>query len=203
MDKDIIFNARKFLILLIVVLLVLFMLVIKAFDMAAKNERKTVNIPIEELNKPTEQQDANNSEPYIKIESDKPKKTLNITLPKYYNESDLPEIKAPEGTNISDIKLPETETLETAQSDNSTNTEIETPDSVLSKARNLRNNRNYTDALIELQKIQNMTNDKSVIADSYQEIATIYAINRKYGTALSSPEQQFLRIFLKSPPPLR
>ena len=185
MDKDIIFNAKKFLVLLIVVLLVLFLLVIKAFEMAASNERKNVNIPIEELNTPAQEQANTDSEVDIKIEPDKPKKTLNITLPKYNNDNDIPEIKAPEGTNISEIKLPETEPLDNIETANNVKVESERPDAILAKARDFRKNRSYTEALNELQKIQNMTDNKSLIAASYQEIATIYAINRKYGTALS------------------
>ena len=48
-----------------------------------------------------------------------------------------------------------------------------------------KTNKNYTEALNEFQKAANLTDDKELQAQSYEGIAEVYAINRKYGTALS------------------
>ena len=58
-------------------------------------------------------------------------------------------------------------------------------------AQKYKRDRQFVKALQEYQKIPAITNDTSMVARSYEEIATIYAIVKKYGTALSYAQKAY------------
>lgn len=182
MNKNFDFNSKKFFILLILVCLVFVIVVINAFmylpdnddvkDQVSRQRAKAVNQPVENVS----EQEENASEQPV---SEGAKNTLNIQLPKAGDDIELVEIEPPKGIN--DIKENETE-----QEDKIT--ELSPEEKVLQAmdaAQNYRNKKQYIKALDEYQKVQTLTNDKNFIASSYEGISTLYAINKRYGTALS------------------
>ena len=58
-------------------------------------------------------------------------------------------------------------------------------------AEKLKKDKQYVKAIEEYQKISTVTNDTNTVAKSYEEIATIYAIVKRYGTALSYAQKAY------------
>ena len=110
-------------------------------------------------------------------EEEKPQKTLNVKLPK--DEVDIIELDAPPGVNVSQE---ESATIEVAEKELSSEEKAE---GILKEAANFRASKQYIKALDEYQKVLTETTDINIKASAYDGIASLYAINKRYGTALT------------------
>ena len=63
--------------------------------------------------------------------------------------------------------------------------------SELAKARKLRNDKKYTEAVSEYQNTISNTEDKALQALCYEEVAILYASLQKYGSALSVAQKAY------------
>ena len=183
------FNSKKFLILLIAVCLVFLIIIIKAFeylpDQTASNDRES----LQQINRissgDVSENSENNEDSSVEEAENKPaKKTLNITLPHYNEAPELIEIEAPKGTGseISD-ESKEEKKVELTKEEKITK--------ALEAGKKYKAEKQYIAALEEFNSITNLTNDKVIISNSYEEIAKIYAISKRYGSALSFAEKAY------------
>lgn len=200
MNKYIVSNSKKFLVLLVLICVVFLIVIIKAFEYIPVTDDDAIisRNNIENINKPAqdeaEQATNENAE-------NKEKKTLDITLTpdfvqKPKTENPKEEKVAEPLENITDLPSDAVETNSDGSGAVQAEKKVElTPEEKAEKAfltaQKYRRDRQFVKALQEYQKIPAITNDTSMVARSYEEIATIYAIVKKYGTALSYAQKAY------------
>ena len=188
MNKDIDFNSKKFLILLLIVCLVFFVVIIKAFEYLPDSQSSDISRRgnIEDINQPAPEKETTQAEEAQVQEEVKPvaaeKKTLNIELPKTGDElENIEEIPSASSDLQSETEVNKTPEL----------TPAEQAAKIFIEAQKYKYAKQYVKALEEYQKIPSVTSDVKDIAKSYEEIATIYAIVKRYGTALSYAQKAY------------
>ena len=116
----------------------------------------------------------------------KKQKTLNISLPKPDDVSELEDIN--EG-------LPQEAVTANSEPSVQTAAEEVAPEEkavrIFFASSKYKSEKQYVKALEELQKIPSITKDVNLIAKSYEETASIYAIVKRYGTALSYAQRAY------------
>lgn len=186
------FESKKFLIILALICLLLLSLVIGAFQYIPEPADNNVarNANVEEINEsnPSEDEETNMDEENQEEQKEKStKKELNIKLPKYGDESEKLE-------DIEELPTEAKEANETSALNEEKSVELtaeEKAEQTLSQGVKYKNNKQYVKAIEEFQKIPAITNDKAINAKSLEEIATIYAIVKRYGTALSYAQKAY------------
>ncbi len=154
-----------------------------AFNYLPDND-ESANLNKEQINK---QEEVKPEETVAEEKS--AKKELNITLPKTDYELMMEEITPPPGLK-QDIPLPpalnEANAVEEIQpAESNIQPKQETSDDFLAKAKSLTKEKQYAQALKEYQKAAEMTHNTDIVAECYDGIANVYAINKRYGSALS------------------
>lgn len=178
------FNSKKFLILTLVVCVAFFVVIARAFQYIPNQDNNQIvqpkiedinstsnssseeeNIAQEETTTPTEE------EQKAPVEKEKVSQKPNEELE---NIEDLPKEAAAENTQAEPELTPE-----------------EKAEKTFFTAQKYKKEKQYVKALEEYKKISEITNDTATIARSYEEIATIYAIVKRYGTALSYAQKAY------------
>ena len=105
------------------------------------------------------------------------------------NENKSENISVESKEVVSDTKsdLPE---LDKVTENNSETTDNETI-SPFDNAIKLKNEKKYQEALNQFVEIAKNNNDNKLKSSCYEEISQIYALNKKYGTALSYAQKSF------------
>ena len=210
MNKYIVSNSKKFLALLVLICVVFLVVIIKAFEYipVADDDAIISRNNIENINKPAQDEAEKVAEENVENNE---KKTLDITLTpdfvqKPKTEKPKEEKVAESLENITDLPSDAVKAnsdgngVVQANSDGSGAVQAEkkvelTPEEKAEKtfltAQKYKRDRQFVKALQEYQKIPAITNDTSMVARSYEEIATIYAIVKKYGTALSYAQKAY------------
>lgn len=195
MNKYIVSNSKKFLIMLLLICVVFFVVIIKAFEYIpmADNDATVSRNSIENINKP-----ASNSEDSAEDESTEnaKDKSLDVNLTpdiveKTKTETSKEDKVAEPLENITDLP---SETVSANTSDVTKPVELtpeEKAEKAFIRAQKYRKDRQFVKALEEYQQIPTITNDTVTVAHSYEEIATIYAIVKRYGTALSYAQKAY------------
>lgn len=182
--------------MLLLICLVFFILIIKAFEYIPMTDKDAIvsRNNIENLNKPAEE-NAEEQQNNQNEQTEKPTLDVKLTpdfVDKQKNEVQTDATKTTEPLeNITD--LPE-DTIATNNSEETKSIELtpeEKADKILLAAQKYKKDKQYVKALEEYQKIPTITNDTTTIARSYEEIATIYAIVKRYGTALSYAQKAY------------
>ncbi len=194
MNKYIESNSKKFLIMLLLICVVFLVVIIKAFEYIPVTDKDAVisRNNIENINKPASdsEETASENENTENVE----KKTLDINLTPDFVEKPktepLKEEKVVEPLeNITD--LPKDAVEANSEAKPVELTPEEKAEKVFITAQKYRKDRQFVKALEEYQKIPTITNDTATVARSYEEIATIYAIVKRYGTALSFAQKAY------------
>ena len=194
MDKNISSNSKKFLVMLLLICVVFLVVIIKAFEYIPVTDKDAVisRNNIENINKPApdSEETASENENAENVE----KKTLDINLTPDFVEKPktepLKEEKVVEPLeNITD--LPKDAVEANSEAKPVELTPEEKAEKVFITAQKYRKDRQFVKALEEYQKIPTITNDTATVARSYEEIATIYAIVKRYGTALSFAQKAY------------
>ena len=190
------FNSKSFLIILFLICTVFLVLIIKAFSFIPDTENasdtivsrnNSINTPVE--NRVSEEQTAaveTNNQIEQKAETKEAPQRKELLRPSaeeaLENLDNLPQEAAAE--NVSEI---------TADS-SATSAEPSDEEKILkvfAEAGKLKKEKQYVRAIEEYKNISTITNDVNTIAKSYEEIATIYAIVKRYGTALSYAQKAY------------
>ena len=219
------FDSKKYVLLLVLVCLVFFIIIVKAFDYLPDAENNETisrqNVAIDNgynaENSNNETNGAYNSAQNI----DQKSGTFTLNESTISNDEpihvasknvtpDFEEIKAPAGVGLEPID--ETDSAE-QKSEGKSEPELssqEKAELALMMGNKYRKTSNLASALAEYQKVAELTNDKELLASSYEGIATLYAIKKRYGTALnyatkayntspnSSREMLLARIYYKT-----
>lgn len=194
MNKYIESNSKKFLIMLLLICVVFLVVIIKAFEYIPVTDKDAVisRNNIENINKPAPDSEETASENENAESTEK--KTLDINLTPDFVEKPktepLKEEKVVEPLeNITD--LPKDAVEANSEAKPVELTPEEKAEKVFITAQKYRKDRQFVKALEEYQKIPTITNDTATVARSYEEIATIYAIVKRYGTALSFAQKAY------------
>ena len=201
------FNSKGFLIILFLICTVFLVLIIKAFSYIPNTSSDNIVQRGSSVNRvlpPSE-----NAAIEVNTETDSETKTLqpdsektdnNVVKPNKTRTSTkdsfaMEQSGMQEGLeNIED--LPSEAEAANSSDSNSVQAPVEpTTDEkvmkILLDADKLKKDKQYVKAIEEYQKISTVTNDTNTIAKSYEEIATIYAIAKRYGTALSYAQKAY------------
>ena len=182
MNNDFNFRAKRTILIMLFMCAVLFFVIVKAFDFLPQENNNTA-VPQQKM---ADTQKVEN----IPEEETEPlqekRKTLNINLPQ---TADLD--KTSEITNI-----PPTEDFEEIKDDSATQKEpIQTKEEqinqLFTEAAKAKAAKEYTNALNKYQEILSLVEDVDAKAKCYEGIATIYAIGKKYGSALSFAQKAY------------
>ena len=164
------FNSKKFLILTLVVCVAFFVVIARAFQYIPNQDNNWIVQPkIEDINSVSNSSSEEEQKAPVEKEkvSQKPSEELE-------NIEDLPKEAAAENAPTEPELTPE-----------------EKAEKAFFTAQKYKKEKQYVKALEEYKKISEITNDTATIARSYEEIATIYAIVKRYGTALSYAQKAY------------
>ena len=184
------FNSKKYIFLIIIVCLMFIIFIIKAFDYLPEkpdisdNDSYNSTEYINEINKPLNRENINSAQVTAddsKTDPDRHKSGhIDFFKPKKteLEETTIIEIDTP--TGVKEDITPQNNNLEYIQTPNS-----ETAFNNFLKGKKYKKENDYTKALSEFQIAEENADNDELKAMCCENIAEIYAINRKYGTALS------------------
>ncbi len=192
-------GSKKFMILLLVICVAFLVIIIKAFEFLPEN--KSVKVINENgINLPADETDTNQEN------TDENSLKTSSNMPIKINYSDeAPEIDDGAGAGVnrggnvinSNLQTPKTESIpegleEIKEVDKTSSAiQVDTFETVMAKAYQLKQSKQYVQAIEEFNKVQNISKNPEEVAKSYEEIATIYAIVKRYGTALSFAQKAY------------
>ena len=186
MDNKYSFNSKKYMILLGVICLVFTVAIIKAFEYLPEKEDRNLRVNVENINNPSnisttseEEQDSSVKEEDQSVSKEK----SGTLLAKSDNDMDFETIDAPNGINE--------ENTENINNDDSELTQAEKAELAIFYGQKYLREKKYTKSLTEFQKVENLVEEKELLAMSYEGIAQLYAINRKYGSAMTYATKAF------------
>ena len=178
-NKDIDFNSKKYMIMLIAICVLFFVLVIKAFEYIPDADNDIIKRKhIENINTPADVAESENDADDEAEDDVDDEEEVELIEPEAVG---MMEIEAPKGIGI---KKEETATVGEA-TDAADISKEDKALIALNGANKLRISNKKSEALKEYMKIPEMTDDKMLIASSYEGIAMLYAAEKRYGTALS------------------
>ena len=185
MNKN--FNSKKFFILLTVVCVVFVVAIINAFMYLPTDDNQILKVGNADVNMnySDKTQSEDDSEDNTTSEEQSSNKKGKIVV-----NDDLEEIDAPPGVNEGAVNIEGTEAAKANAEAGDSKAEVELSpeqkaEAALIAGNKYRNDKQYVKALEEYQKVYNITQNKDLVASSYEGIATVYASNKRYGTALS------------------
>ena len=192
MNNNYEFNSKKYILLLVVICAMFLILIIKAFDYLPQKEDNIEDNYnsveyVNNINQPSNS-DINDSERIIKKEQDEEKDKHKSGHIDFFKPNTNNYEKENALTTLTEIDVPSGVKEELPKVDNNSGTITDDNESalnILANAKKLKQNNDYSNALSELQKVVEHTDSEELKAISYEMIAEIYAINRRYGTALS------------------
>lgn len=193
MDRNIRSNSKRFLLILIIILLVFFVLIIKAFDTASQSNKlsneqpnsiETENYQNNEQSNYEQNTEENNSNVDIKHHVSFEEQNQDL---KTENKQENHEIE-------SNSLVPINDKDQSVQQENEKSTSLtkeEETELALYNAEKLKQNKEYVKALDEYKSILEKNISNEVNAKCYEEMAGIYGVVKRYGTALSYAQKAY------------
>lgn len=194
MNNNLDINSKKFLIILVVMMLAFVLLIIKAFDIMGKaNEdplRPQVNMSeVGELGDDNQTTDGQQNE----------NNTANTNTDvehhvSFVEEQQQKESQPSESTNnqtITEPLAPINENNNVEESKPTSLTKAQETELMFLDAQKLKDEKQYVKALEEYKSILGKNIDSNTNARCYEEMAGIYSIVKRYGTALSYAQKAY------------
>lgn len=188
------FNSKKSLIIILVICVLFLVLIIKAYTYlpdSSENSRIAAQNNIEQTDSSFQSSDEDAAESqeenYNKQEENS--KNLKVSLPAPDKITEIEDQS--EATKVeNELSSIETELPNTEEKQQELSPE-EQAEQILIQGDKYKKDKQYVKALEEYNKISSITKDTYYVAKSYEEIATIYAIVKRYGTALSFAQKAY------------
>ena len=194
------FNSKSFLIILFLICAVFLVLIIKAFSFIPdSNTDKVVsrNMTANTQKPRTVEQSVKEENNAVQEDAQVEQKTDTVSAVQDRQQNTMFQPTPNEQESLENIdELPQEASAENL-SNSTTNTEPAAPSveeqvlKIFVDAGKLKKDKQYVKAIEEYQKISTITQDTDTIAKSYEEIAAIYAIVKRYGTALSYAQKAY------------
>ncbi len=188
------FNSKKSLIIILVICVLFLVLIIKAYTYlpdSSENSRIAAqnNIEQTESSFQSSDEDAAESQEENDNKQEENSKNLKISLPAPDKITEIEDQS--EATKVeNELSSIETELPNTEEKQQELSPE-EQAEQILIQGDKYKKDKQYVKALEEYNKISSITKDTYYVAKSYEEIATIYAIVKRYGTALSFAQKAY------------
>lgn len=178
-------KSAKYVSIVILICFIFVMVVWHAFRYLPSETPEGVNLP------PAEEQQIDNNETASSAEEEAPQpeetrqERSEDWTPKVSTEPDI----TTETISGNDREVTPTEPLEAIDEDEKP--EVDSLTSALNNAQRYKDNKQYVKAISEYQKAISLTTDIKTKANCYEEISSIYAIAKRYGTALSFAQKAY------------
>ena len=188
------FNSKKSLIIILVICVLFLVLIIKAYTYlpdSSENSRIAAqnNIEQTESSFQSSDEDAAESQEENDNKQEENSKNLKVSLPAPDKITEIEDQS--EATKVeNELSSIETELPNTEEKQQELSPE-EQAEQILIQGDKYKKDKQYVKALEEYNKISSITKDTYYVAKSYEEIATIYAIVKRYGTALSFAQKAY------------
>ena len=188
------FNSKKSLIIILVICVLFLVLIIKAYTYlpdSSENSRIAAqnNIEQTESSFQSSDEDAAESQEENDNKQEENSKNLKVSLPAPDKITEIEDQS--EATKVeNELSSIETELPNTEEKQQELSPE-EQAEQILIQGDKYKKDKQYVKALEEYNKIFSITKDTYYVAKSYEEIATIYAIVKRYGTALSFAQKAY------------
>ena len=188
------FNSKKSLIIILVICVLFLVLIIKAYTYlpdSSENSRIAAqnNIEQTESSFQSSDEDAAESQEENDNKQEENSKNLKVSLPAPDKITEIEDQS--EATKVeNELSSIETELPNTEEKQQELSPE-EQAEQILIQGDKYKKDKQYVKALEEYNKIFSITKDTYYVAKSCEEIATIYAIVKRYGTALSFAQKAY------------
>lgn len=188
------FNSKKSLIIILVICVLFLVLIIKAYTYlpdSSENSRIAAQNNIEQTDSSfqSSDEDAAESQEENDNKQEENSKNLKVSLPAPDKITEIEDQS--EATKVeNELSSIETELPNTEEKQQELSPE-EQAEQILIQGDKYKKDKQYVKALEEYNKISSITKDTYYVAKSYEEIATIYAIVKRYGTALSFAQKAY------------
>ncbi len=183
------FQSAKFMGIIIGICFIFIMVIWNAFNYlpAKENNNVTTN---QEINLPTDEEPQENAQTDEETQNDEDLEEADVK-----KDSTIKDLEAPKNTRDTKFEPLEPISEDTRDENSSSDSEIsnnENPlDTALNNAKNYGKEHKYASSISEYQKAISLTNDNSIKAQCYENIAKIYATSKRYGSALSAAQKAF------------
>lgn len=194
MNNNLDINSKKFLIILVVMMLAFVLLIIKAFDIMGKaNEdplRPQVNMSeVGELgddNQATDGQQNENNTANINTDVEH-----HVSFVEEEQQKESQPAKTTNNQTITEPLAPINENNNVEESKPTSLTKAQETELMFLDAQKLKDEKQYVKALEEYKSILGKNIDSNTNARCYEEMAGIYSIVKRYGTALSYAQKAY------------
>lgn len=197
MNDNLDLNSKKFMIIMLAMLAIFFLAIVKAFDFMESHQQDednqsqvTTNVNRTENTQTQDvQPQVNNEQPQEQQQGyQEPKRGLNVDIQRSVNAKDSynEELK-PINEPMQEIS-PEPEQTRSNDRNLSAAQEIELQ---FLEAQKYKNSKQYVKAIEEYKAIAAQSTDTNVTARCYEEMADVYGIVKRYGTALSYAQKAY------------
>ena len=188
-------DSKRYAILLGIICVVFLVAVINAFLYLPKTN-DTEDAEMIALNTPKITEQKFEEQKIAEEKPSEPEKGLNVELKADENINEINDPQTSDETGqVLDVSPEPSEPLEPVNISEAPETNaqavIDETESAFIKAKNLKNDKQYVKAIEEYKNIIAQNPDLKVRARCYEEIATIYAIVKKYGSALSYAQRAY------------
>ena len=193
MNNNLDINSKKFLIILVVMMLAFVLLIIKAFDIMGKaNEdplRPQVNMSevgeLGDVNQATDgQQNENNTAMNTDVEH-------HVSFVEEEQQKESQPANTTNNQTITEPLAPINENNNVEESKPTSLTKAQETELMFLDAQKLKDEKQYVKALEEYKSILEKNIDSNTNARCYEEMAGIYSIVKRYGTALSYAQKAY------------
>lgn len=195
------FSSKKYMILMALICIVFVIFIVKAFDYlpdkSVEGKNPNINMPMQPVqntyNNPVNQPQQNET-----YDNERHKSGYIDFMPKEYrnqnnepsgDERNIRRKKRRSYNDFEEINAPRSVIEEELPPRINPQTSALSPDELalksIMKAQKMKTDYDYNGAINELQKVAEITGDKELLAISYEKIAELYALQKRFETALS------------------
>lgn len=194
MNNNLDINSKKFLIILVVMMLAFVLLIIKAFDIMGKaNEdplRPQVNMSevgeLGDVNQATDGQQNENNTANINTDVEH-----HVSFVEEEQQKESQPANTTNNQTITEPLAPINENNNVEESKSTSLTKAQETELMFLDAQKLKDEKQYVKALEEYKSILEKNIDSNTNARCYEEMAGIYSIVKRYGTALSYAQKAY------------
>lgn len=182
-------QSAKFIGIIIGICFIFIMVIWNAFNYLPPKEDNNMATN-QEINLPTDEEQKENTQNDEEVQNDEDDESVEVKADTQIRNFDSQK-------NAQEVELEPLEPIaENAKDENVTlDADVqnhENPlDTALNNAKNYSREHKYASSISEYQKAISLTNDNSVKAQCYENIAKIYATSKRYGSALSAAQKAF------------
>lgn len=180
-------QSAKFVGIIMGICFIFIMVIWNAFNYLPSKEDNNMATN-QEINLPADEEQKENTQNDEKVQNDEDDERVEVKtdaqVKVFDSQKNIKELEPlePVYDNTSDRNVPSNSDIQNNE---------DPLDTALNNARNYSKEHKYASSISEYQKAISLTNDNSVKAQCYENIAKIYGTTKRYGSALSAAQKAF------------